>query len=762
MAKTNWKFPFLGRRETIYVPHSLSDREVHENQEITMILEYLAEANEVSYDHTEVHKALGDFRFHNPRSQFGSIFEVIKETAPIFGMKIHVVRKPLTQVEVNVSSNSPWIAIVPSRSNPQTEVEWLSVSSYRGGKFKIQFLGEESDPYWVTIDKLVSLIGIQSDNQYIRWLIAEPISPIGYAISPGSSQGHHGNTVKKLSAVDRIYSLLKIERKDIWIMIIYGIAVGILSLVVPIATSSLVNLVAFGVMLQPIIVLTFLVFIFLSFAGVMTAIQTYVAEILQRRIFVRVSADFASRFPSVQEESLDGHHPPEIVNRFFDTTTVQKATITLLVDGLQIVLTSIIGLILIAFYHPIFLVFSVILLSSTYFLVARNLGKHAIESAIKVSKNKYYVGAWLQEISRHRHTFKSRYGSYFATEKADTLTRSYIHSRKKHFKYLFRQIIGLLGLQAIASAIVLGIGGYLVINKQLTIGQLVAAELIVAKVLYEFSKFGKHLETFYTFVAALDKIGFVTDLPLEENKLGVLEKSEQPLDVTLTDITYHTELYGDIFHNLNFHVQGGKKIVVTGGSALATTTLIDLLGGYRNPHYGSVEISDEDIREISKPELRSQICLIREIEIFEGTIMDNLKVGRVEISTSRIREVLNQVGLSEAINNLHEGIHTELSTYGAPLDSIQAKQLLIARALLGNPRLILIDEALEGIDPKNLSSILDILFAKDAPWTLVVVTYSPEIIQRSDEFYVMEDSHLIRSQPSKYLQNVKTSGSRKK
>lgn len=760
MAKIKWKFPFLGRRETLYVPHSTSDRVVHENREITMILEYLADANEVTFDHSEIHTALSDFRYHNPRSQFGNIYEIIQETASIFGLKVHVVRKPLSQVKINVSQASPWLVQIPSRINPGAETEWLSIFSYRGGKFKVLFLSEEPTEKWITTEKLLETIGITEKDQYIRWLISEPISPIGYAISPKSSIGHHGYKAKVLDPIQRIYSLLKIERKDIWIIIIYGIAVGILSLVVPIATSSLVNIVAFGVLLQPILVLTFLVFVFLSFAGMMSAIQTYVTEILQRRIFVRVSADFASRFPSVQEESLDGHHPPEIVNRFFDTTTVQKSTISLLVDALQIILTSVIGLLVIAFYHPIFLVFSVLLMLSVYFFIIKRLGRHAVETAVKVSKNKYYVAAWLQEISRHRHTFKSRFGSFFATEKADTLTRTYISSREKHFKYLFRQVIGLLGLQALASAVVLGIGGYLVINKQLTIGQLVAAELIVAKVLDGFGKFGKHLETFYTFVAALDKIGFVTDLPLEESKLGVLEKEDEPLDITLSDIEYHASISGSIFHHLNFHVAKGKKIVLTGGSALETTTFIDLIAGYRTPDYGSVEISGEDIREISKPELRSQISLIRETEIFEGTILDNLRVGRVEISTSRIREILNIVGLSEAVNELPDGIHTKLATYGAPLDSIQSKQLLVGRALLGNPRLVLIDEALDGLDPESQSSILDILFAKETPWTLVVVTYSPEIIKRSEEFYIMENGKVTRTEPSRYLRS--TTSKRKK
>jgi ABC-type bacteriocin/lantibiotic exporter with double-glycine peptidase domain len=761
MAKIDWKFPFLGRREPVYIPKNLTEKEIRENQEIVMILEYLADSSDISYDHTQIHKALSDFRFHNPRSQFGTIFDLLKETAPIFGLKLSTLRRSVRRVQENVSAASPWLARVPSRSS-QNQEEWIAINSYRGGKYRVRFLDEEQTEVWYSEEKLIQLLGIQSISQSVHWVIAEPVSPMGYAISPSTSQGSYGHSLKKQGPIERIYSLIRVERKDIWIIIIYGIAVGILSLVVPIATSSLVNIVAFGVLLQPVIVLTLLVFLFLSFAGLMQAIQTYIAEILQRRIFVRVSADFSSRFPVVKEEALDGHHPPELVNRFFDTMTVQKAAITLLVEGMQIVLTTVIGLLVIAFYHPIFLLFSITLLSTGYFFVIKQLGKHAIETAIKVSKEKYNVAAWLQEIARHRHTFKSRFGAFFANEKADTLTRSYLTAQKKHFRYLFRQVIGLLGIQALASAIVLGIGGYLVINRQLTIGQLVAAELIVAKVLDGLSKLGKHLETFYGFVAAMDKIGTITDLPLEETKLGILESNLEALEVNLSDIHYEMPIGGEVFEKLHFHVPAGRKVVISGGSALETSILIDLMGGYRSPKYGIVEMAGEDSREISKPELRSRIALIREMEIFDGTILDNLRVGRVEISMARIREVVDQVGLGPTINQLPNGIHTHLATYGIPLDSIQCKQLLVARALLGTPSLILIDEALDGIDPENLHRILDVLFDKKAPWTLVAVTYSPDVVKRGEEFYLVQNGQVLRTTPQKFLaQGAKRSSIRK-
>ncbi|NCN10828.1 MAG: ABC transporter ATP-binding protein [Leptospira sp.] len=746
MFKRNWKFPFLGRRESPYVPKGSNEGNIRQNKEITQILEYLASIHDVSYNYSDVQKTLGEYWFNNPNSQLSSIHELLYDIAPIYSLSINSINKAIIKIQDNISEMSPWTTRIESSDN-SADTDWLTVLQYRGGKYKINLLSDIQNTFWISEDKLLKILNIPSTKVNIKWIISQPKEPLGYKIS----NKHHQNEDDEhhLSPFERIYSLLRVEKRDIWIIVIYGLAIGILSLVVPVATSSLVNIVAFGVMLQPVLVLTFLVFLFLSFAGVMQAIQTFITEILQRRIFVRVATDFASRFPQVTEENFDEEHPPEIANRFFDTMTLQKGSTSLLVEGLEVFLTTFIGFFVIAFYHPVFLIFSIAILFICYIIIFRKLGVDASESAIKVSKEKYYVAAWLQEVARHRYAFKSKFGSHYASERADSLTRSYLDAREKHFKYLFRQIIALLGIQAIGSALVLGIGGYLVINRQLTIGQLVAAELIVAKVLFGLGKFGKHLETFYNTIAAVDKLGHVTDLPTEEPKLAILEKENEPFDIRLTDVHYEMNNGITIFDKLNLHFPAGSKIAIGDSSTIHSSILIDLLASHRVPKFGTVEISGEDIRDLSKTELRSNIALIRDREIFDGTILENLKLGRLDISNNKIKETLDLVGLTTEIDSLPDGLNTKLKTYGSPLNPIQINLLLIARALLGNPSLVLIDCALDGLDQVTLERITLCLFSKNRNFTVLVITNEMKILSKADEVYFYKDNKFVKSNRSK-------------
>lgn len=327
--------------------------------------------------------------------------------------------------------------------------------------------------------------------------------------SSGHSHPWHG-----VSPMTRLGRLLEAERQDMWVVVAYSLAIGILTLVVPVVTQSVVNTIAFGTVLQPLVLLALIVLLALTFSAALRALRHWVVEVLQRRIFVRVISDAVMRLLRVRVEAFDAGHGPELVNRFFEVVTVQKGAAILLIDGLAILIQTVAGLMLLAVYHPLLLAFGAVLFAAIFVIVVP-LGFGAVSTAVMESKAKYEMAAWLEEIARHSATFKSPYGATLATEQANAITARYLAQRSNHFKILFRQIIGSLVLEAVASAVLLGAGGWLVMQRQLTLGQLVAAELIVAVVVGGFAKFGKQLETFYDLLAAMDKLGYLTDLPLE-------------------------------------------------------------------------------------------------------------------------------------------------------------------------------------------------------------------------------------------------------
>ncbi|MDF3820785.1 ABC transporter ATP-binding protein [Leptospira sp. 96542] len=649
-----------------------------------------------------------------------------------YQIRINVVRKSLEQIKPYITQESPFVFEIANEG--EKFPKYFGILSSHLSSYLVRPLNEwEGEEVWYSEKELLKLMGIKSNKELFDWIIAEPI--FAYSIK----KEDYSTESPLKAALHQISHLMRMESKDIWIVLIYGLGIGILSLVVPVATSSLVNIVAFGVLLQPVIILTLLVVFFLGFAGTMQVIQAYVVEILQRRVFVRVATEFATKIPKIKQEALDNFHKPELVNRFFDTMTIQKSIHSLLVDGLAVVLTTIIGFLLISFYHPLFIVFAFIIIFIGGYFVIYKLGRPAGESYIKISKEKYKVAAWLEEIARHTALFHSTFGSQFGLEKADSLLRDYLFARKKYFSVYIKQIIGLIGIQSIASAVVLGLGGYLVIKRQLTIGQLVAAELVIAKVLSDISKFGKQLDSFYALIAAVDKINSVFYLPTNPSRPLIFESTGLPIKVQLTDVSYSLPNNDKIFSKFNLKILSGKSTGISSNTPYDAQVLLDLISGIREPQSGIVEYDNQNIREVSNHQIQSVSYLIRGNEIFEGSILENLRVGREEISHIEIRELLEDLGFWQTIQSLPKGIHTHLLTFGYPIDSIQTNMITIARALLGKPRLLLVDGNLDTLPNHLLQSCLKVLLKKQNPWTLVVVTKSQTVLSQMDQILKLED-----------------------
>ena len=547
-----------------------------------------------------------------------------------------------------------------------------------------------------------------------------------------------------LSPSARLLRHLQLERPIIFTIIVYSVAIGLLSLALPIATQSLVNTIAFGNVYQPIIVLTLLLAIVLVFAAVLQALRVYAVESLQQRVFVRVASETVHRVLRARNDAFDHHHGPELVNRFFDVVTLQKAAASLLIDGLSVVMQSGIGLILLALYHPWLLAFDLFLIAAILVIVFP-AGRGAVASAINESKAKYAVVAWFEEIARHSVTFKTPDAAMLAISRSDTLTADYLICRKKHFRILFRQILGSYSLYAIASAGLLGVGGWLVIMRQLTLGQLVAAELVVGLVVTGFSKLGKHLESYYDLLAAMDKLGYIEDLPLEPvPHIKQESQSAAPASALLRDVTLGYSSV-PLLENAWLEIRAGKHIGLSGLSGRGKSSLLDLLYGLREPNRGAVEVDATDLREWDRSRLRREVALVRTPEIFEGTVLDNVRLGDADADIVDIRWALEQVGLLEEIQALPDGLQTRLSTGGRPLSEGQAMRLVFARVLLKRPRLLLVDEALDAMnDAHGRDTLLKTLFAPETPWTLVVASSNSELLRLCDTVYEIDQKQLVK------------------
>lgn len=496
---------------------------------------------------------------------------------------------------------------------------------------------------------------------------------------------------KEASPWRKTLELVRPDSRDVAVIAIYASGVGVLSLALPVAVQVLVNTVTFGTLLQPIVVLSLMLGAGLVFAATLRALQMWVVEIVQRRVFVRLVSALSDRLPRVHVKAFERAHGPELVNRFFDVFTAQKSVASLLLGGIEAALTALVGLVVLAFYHPILLGLGLLILLGVSFVVLV-LGRGAGRTSIVESKEKYAVAGWLEEMTRHLFALKIAGSEAFARARLDGLASNWLDARQAHFRIVFRQVLGTLGLQVLTSVMLLGVGGWLVIERELTIGQLVAAELIVSAVVAALNKLGGKLESAYDLVAAADKLGVLLALPVEREG-GEALVCEQGATVRVENVSSDDGLITD----LDFALGRDERVYLRGRSEQCRA-LTDLLFGLREPASGVVLIDGLDTRDVELRSLRARVAVVRGPEMLPGSIADNLRAAAPRLSSADLWQLLDVVGLTETVQRLPNGLRTEVLPSGSPLMRDAALRLTLARALATKPALLVLDGVLDQVE----------------------------------------------------------------
>ncbi len=412
--------------------------------------------------------------------------------------------------------------------------------------------------------------------------------------SSSHSDGH-GHSHQHISPFRRLTRLLVKERGDILSIAIFSFISVILGLATPLTVEILVNTIGFGRNFQPILVLSLMLLGVLFLSSAFKFLQIVVVELLQRRLFVRLVGDLAYRLPNVNRAALQGTHGPELMNRFFDIMTLQKSTATLLLDGVTIIMQTFIGAMLLAFYHPYLLGFDIVLILSMTFITYA-LGRSGVRTSIEESVVKYSVAAWLQDVIACPTAFKLHGGAELGSDRTHRLTVEYLAARRRHFFVLVRQNIFALLLLAISFTALYALGGYLVINGRLTLGQLVAAELVIGVVLGNFAKSGKLIESFYDLMTAADKVGHLLDLPVDpptvlvDSATGAVSVKAEDL-VIFDPATHHPSEIG------SFAIEAGESVAIVGSVGAADSLILPAIAGLIQPSHGFIEIGGLDARD---------------------------------------------------------------------------------------------------------------------------------------------------------------------
>ena len=555
-----------------------------------------------------------------------------------------------------------------------------------------------------------------------------------------------GQSPSTLTPVQRLLRLLGQFRREIRYIILYAVVAGLINLSLPLGIQAIIGQIAGGGISASWGVLVLFVIVGALLVGILRLMQLSIMESLQRRIFAASAVEFAVRIPRLNLELLRKEHLPELVNRFFDTLTLQKGLPKMLMDGSTAILQIVFSLLLLSFYHSTFVFFSILLLGILFALFSWT-GPRGIQTSLKESKYKYKLAFWLEEVGRVAPTFKLAGENRFPLLRADELTVDYLDAREKHWRILVAQFVSSIAFRVLVLGGFLILGSLLVIDNQLNIGQFVASEILVLFVIESVEKLILLHETGYDVLTAIEKIGQVSDLPVERDDGVRFEEysANQPLSVELRNLSYQYD-DGDapVLKNLNLLIKSGEHVAITGYSGAGKSTLMQVLSVGKRDFTGSLLFNGLPKRNLHLRSLREHIGdLSSQEEIFKGTIRENIDLGNEHISLQRVLQVAEDVGLNEFIRDLPQGLDTELLPGGKNIPRSVVTKILVARAIVGLPKLLAMEEPLGNLNFRDRLRIAQLLIDKKQPWTLVGVTSDPVLAAMCDRVIVLKAGEIV-------------------
>lgn len=548
--------------------------------------------------------------------------------------------------------------------------------------------------------------------------------------------------MKNLTPLQRFFNLLRLDKKDIVQIFSYAIFSGLISLSLPLGIQAIINFIQAGRISVSWIVLVVLVVIGVIFAGILSLMQLRISENLQQKIFIRSSFEFAYRIPKLKFNEIHNSQTSELANRFFDTISIQKGTSKLLIDFSSAFLQIFFGLILLSLYHPFFILFGIFLAILLY-LIFKFSYQSGLQTSLKESKSKYKVANWLLELAKNNFSFKNPNHLEFALEKNNSLVTKYLAYREKHFSIIKRQFSQLLIFKALITSSLLLIGGFLVINQQMNIGQFVASEIIILLVINSVEKIILGLETFYDVLTSVEKIGQITDLELETETTTENNSCFSNLSITLENVDFKFDFENEnVLENIDLEINQGERIIIEGENGSGKTTLIRLLSGLLQPTNGHFIINDDTYNKVNTNDYRKHFGSILYGEsLFEGTILENISFNQ-KIENSILKWALDGVDLTSFIKTLPLGLETPISSDGKQLSSSNMQKILIARSIINQPRILFFENALDKTDTETAKKIIDFLLHEDQKWTIIAVSKNAHFKEKCSRIITLNEGKI--------------------
>ena len=539
----------------------------------------------------------------------------------------------------------------------------------------------------------------------------------------------------------RLWALLKSQKTDITSIYFYAILSGLVQLTVPIGVQAIIGFVLGAAMVTSIYVLIILVVIGVLLVGIFQINQMKIIEKIQQSIFVHYAFLFAEVIPRLDLKQADNNYLPDVINRFFDTSNVQKGLSKLLLDIPTASIQIIFGLLLLAFYHPIFIAFGTLLIVILW-LILKLTSKNGLLTSLKESSYKYQLVAWLEDMAKVVKTFKYSQGTNLNLHKTDKYAIGYVASRTAHFKVLLFQYKTLVVFKVTITTAMLVVGTFLLLNQQLNIGEFIAAEIVILTVINAIEKLIGSLDSVYDVITGLEKIESVTEKAIEKEGNLILQPSNTGIALQVIDCSFSYDDATTVLHNINLSIAAKSKVCIVGSENSGKTTLLRILTGIYSGYTGNILINNIPLGNYTLTSVRNNTgILLNRHNVFGGTVWENISMGKSSITYDTITELAISLGMEDFISDLPNGYVTELKPNGEQLSSTLIKKIILLRALIHKPSLLILKEPWSGLQ-KNLQLSIQNYLLTLTHTTVIVVSNDVTFQQRCDSIIEMENGKI--------------------
>lgn len=553
------------------------------------------------------------------------------------------------------------------------------------------------------------------------------------------SEKHHPNLVQVLR---HIGVFLQLERSILALVLSYSLVIGLFSLVIPLTVQELVNTFSFAI--QPVMIATLaaIMVVVLMVVGAFKALQYYAVEVLQRRLFVRTAFAMARKLPNLRLQGFK----PRVANCFMEAAFMQRALAVLLVDLIHVLVGGAVGMTMLVFYHPYFIFLNMVLLIGSAFIFFV-LSRGGLRTTIDMSHAKYDVLHWIQEISQNLLHIKATDSRALLIDKTDELTKKYIECREARFAILLRQFLASVGGQALVHSGALALAGWLLSIGQLTLGQLVAVEVVVGSLLINFDAVVKSVGHVYFFFTGLVELEAFFSLPKDQLHLPPTSSVTLPdpkthgIRVTCTGLGAVQE-GTTVCSNLDLDIVPGEKVAIYANTTTARMSFARILAGLELPTSGTISYNGIELRHLDRNVINQcrGFMIDSHLSLMDGTIADNIVWHRPYVSYEDVRWALWLTGLQEEITALSLGANSNVTVFGEIPSPTHVLRILLARAIVGRPQLLIFDGMIHDMQPTLRDTILRRLCSKDEPWTVMFVSNDPELTPYVDRRIILENS----------------------